>query len=92
MLRKDKEKFDVFLLAKDLKTFTKDKRESLLENYPDTEKDQAFIDEDTAREENTEENPATDKNGEADEHAPGTLSKLCTQQNDNEMAEGDQQP
>jgi hypothetical protein len=47
VLRKDKEKFDVFLLPKDLKVFNKDKRDLLLSNYYDEESDQAFIDADT---------------------------------------------
>ena len=36
MLRKDKERFDVFIMPKDLKVFNKDKRDSLLLNYADT--------------------------------------------------------
>ena len=38
VLRKDKEKFDVFIMAKDLKVFNKDKRDTLLLDY-DEEKD-----------------------------------------------------
>ena len=33
VLRKDKEKFDVFIMTKDLKVFNKDKRDSLLLDY-----------------------------------------------------------
>ena len=33
VLRKDKEKFDVFIMAKDLKVFNKDRRDSILQDY-----------------------------------------------------------
>ena len=35
VLRKDKERFDVFIMPKDLKVFNKDKRDALLLNYAD---------------------------------------------------------
>ena len=51
MLRKDKERFDVFIMPKDLKVFNKDKRDSLLADYAAEEEDQAFLDADTVKEE-----------------------------------------
>ena len=53
MLRKDKERFDVFIMPKDLKVFNKDKRDSLLLNYAEAaeQEDQAFLDADTAKDE-----------------------------------------
>ena len=63
MLRKDKERFDVFLMPKDLKVFNKDKRESLLLNYKDEEEDQAFLDADTVKDEAIMDEAAENENG-----------------------------
>ena len=77
MLRKDKERFDVFIMPKDLKVFNKDKRDSLLLNYNAEEEDQAFLDADTVKDEAIMDD-AEQENGGAQEDERGTLSKLCT--------------
>lgn len=44
VLRKDKERFDIFILPKDLKVFNKDKRDAFLANYNE-EEDAALLQE-----------------------------------------------
>ena len=61
VLRKDKEKFDVFIMAKDLKVFNKDKRDTLLLDY-DEEKDQAYLDADAALDDVVEETILANEN------------------------------
>ena len=53
-LRKDKAHYDIFLMPKDLKVFSKDKRDALAASYR-PEEDQAFLDEDAAAEEKEDE-------------------------------------
>ena len=57
VLRKDKEKFDVFIMAKDLKVFSKDKRDALLLDY-DEEKDKAILAKDAEQDEEFSEEKA----------------------------------
>ena len=50
ILRKDKCRYDVFLMAKDLKVFNKDKRDQFLLNYDQTEQDERYLEQDAAQE------------------------------------------
>lgn len=81
VLRKDKEKFYVFLLPKDLKVFNKDKRDLLLSNYHDEDRDQAFIDADTLAANEAK----AEQKLQADEDAL-TKSKQGSQDNNEEAA------
>ena len=44
VLRKDRQRYDIFIMPKDLKIFNKEKRDLLLANYTDESKDQAYLD------------------------------------------------